>query len=80
MATVKDSGSPVGAVAAVVDTVAVCLALGIDPARTEELHLEMTPAGTFVAHWQGVMVLDYEQRAAVGKIIAGTYHNSHNES
>lgn len=71
MATVRDSGSPASAVSAIVDTVAVCQALGIDPARTEELNLDMTPAGTFVAHWKGVLVLDSEQRAAVGRIIAG---------
>lgn len=70
MATVKDSGAPVGSVAAVVDTVAVCQALGINPARTEEVTIELTPAGTFVAHWKGVMVLDYEQRRAVGAILA----------
>jgi hypothetical protein len=54
------------------DTMAVCIALDIDPARTTSLSIEATPDGKFVAHWDGFAILTDDQRAAVGAILGRT--------
>jgi hypothetical protein len=57
--------------AGIARNMAVCHALGIPPERTTSLRIELGPDGSMTAHWDGILFLDDDQRAAVAKIIGG---------
>jgi hypothetical protein len=67
MATALPAGAPDDARRPA--TLDVAYALGIDPATTTRLSIDVDPGGKFVARWDSQMVLSDAQREAVSEIL-----------